>query len=196
MTTIGCFLPISVSSQSIPIFEEASGLVVIEIAAVANPAGWEVDETITGYTGDNHLHYKGANYFNNPGNALITYNVAIVEAGKYRCQWGSRIAEGTSCTEHNDSWLRFNDASDFYGEKGGLEVYPKGTGKTSNPAGSSAAGWMKIYQNVRNKWIWQTRTSDNASMMSLSNSKRWGFTLLKYQDDQKDMPLTEWYFPW
>ncbi|MEM6320171.1 MAG: T9SS type A sorting domain-containing protein [Bacteroidota bacterium] len=154
-------LPISTLAQSIPTFQEADGLVVIEAESAPSYGDWEIDTTIQGFSGDSYLHYKGNNLFNDPGFSKLEFKVAIVKPGKYRFQWRSRIAQGTSNTEHNDSWLRMNDASDFYAEKGNVRVYPKGTGKTPNPNGSSSRGWFKVYQNNRGAWSWQTRTSDH-----------------------------------
>ncbi len=70
---------------------------------------------------------------------------------------------GDNGTEHNDSWLRFPDADDFFGRKNdGSVVYPNGSGKTPNPNGSSSEGWFKIYRSGNNSaFKWQASTSDN-----------------------------------
>lgn len=156
-----CLFPIAILAQSLPRFQESGGLVVIEIESAVAYGAWALDTNRIGYTDDGYLQYNGPDYYNNPGNSLLDFEIAIEKPGKYRFQWHSLIAVGESNTEHNDSWLRFNDASDFYGEKNGQKVYPKGVGKTPNPNGSSADGWMKIYQNNANNWTWVTRTSDS-----------------------------------
>ncbi len=153
-------IPRLIFSQSVPLYQESGGLVIIELESAASYGLWELDSSRVGFTGDGYLHYKGTNYYNDPGNSLLKFEIAIEKTGKYRFQWHSLIAMGQSNTEHNDSWLRFNDANDFYGEKEGQKVYPKGTGKFPNPEGSSANGWLKIYQNSLNNWTWATRTSD------------------------------------
>ena len=161
LMSLMCLLPISLIGQSIPTYQETSGMVVIEIESAINYGEWEVDTIRAGYTGDNYLHYKGLNFYNSPGNSPLTFKVAIEKSGKYRFQWHSLIAVGDSNTDHNDSWLRFKDASDFYGQKNDHKVYPRGVGKTPNPEGSSKDGWLKIYQNNREGWTWKTRTNDN-----------------------------------
>jgi len=63
---------------------------------------------------------------------------------------------------HNDTWLRFNDAADFYAQKEASIVYPKDTGKTPNPEGASKDGWFKIYRSGNNlDFKWQSSTFDN-----------------------------------
>lgn len=161
LLTIGGLLPISLIGQAIPTYQEDSGLVVIDIESATNYGLWKLDTTKVGFIGDSYLLYTGANYFNNPGNSLLTFEVKIEKTGRYRFQWHSLIAIGDSNTEHNDSWLRFKDADDFYGDKNGVRVYPRGVGKTPNPEGSSKDGWLKIYQNNREGWTWKTRTNDN-----------------------------------
>lgn len=148
-------------AQGLPLFQEEIGLVVIEAESSITFGDWTKNTAIPSFTGENYLLYQGADYFNNPGNSKMTYRVQITTAGKYRFQWRSRIAVGDSNTEHNDSWLRFPDAADFYAEKGNVRLYPKGIGKTPNPGGSSREGWFKVYQNVRNNWTWRASTSDN-----------------------------------
>lgn len=153
--------PIVCFTQSPPRFQESGGLAIIEIESAPTYGSWELDTAILGHTGQGYLHYKGSNMYNTPGFSLLTFEIAIETTGRYRFQWHSRIAAGTSQSDHNDSWLRFHDASDFYGEKDGQRVYPKGTGKTPNPNGSSKNGWFKIYQNNLGNWTWATRTSDH-----------------------------------
>ena len=144
-----------------PVFEEQNGLVVIEMESAETYHSWNLQSSIAGYTDSGYLHYEGNNYFGNPGNSLLTFKVYIHKTGQYRFQWHSRIAKGNDGTEHNDSWLRFPDASDFYATKGNHTVYPGGSGKTPNPVGSSSDNWFKVYQNTLNNWSWNASTSDH-----------------------------------
>ncbi len=159
-TVLSWLLPAIILAQSLPRFQESEGVIIIEIESAIDYGSWVLDTSKAGYTGFGYLHYQGSNLFNDPGRSLLNFEIAIEKTGKYRFQWHSLIAVGESNTEHNDSWLRFKDASDFYGQKGDEKVYPKGVGKSPNPEGSSARGWLKIYQNSRDGWTWQTRTSD------------------------------------
>ena len=164
MRSIFCFFLSSICSTSLCIAQsvvvEDGGLVLIEVE-MAEHESWILDTTIAGYTGEGYLLYTGKDLFNDPGNALLRFYVRIEKTGKYRFQWHSRIATGDSNTEHNDSWLRFPDAAKYYAVKADHIVYPKGTGLTPNPNGSSSKGWFKVYQNARDKWTWNTSTSDH-----------------------------------
>lgn len=143
-------------------YQDTDGLVIIEAEnLLLNNVNWSVKTGFDDFTGDGYLSWNGNNNFNRPGIGLITTKINITKTGRYRFQWRSRIGVGTNSTEHNDSWLRFPDASDFYGEKNGARVFPRGTGKSPNPEGSSADGWFKIYLSGSTTWTWRTSTSDN-----------------------------------
>jgi len=142
-------------------FMEENGIVVIEAESSAYDNLWSPHTDIDGYTGDNYLKYQGNTYYNQPGNALLTYQINISKVGRYRFQWHSRITEGNSNTDHNDSWLRFDDADRFYAQDGTSILYPHGSGMTPNPNGSGSDNWFKIYQNVFGDWTWRTFTSDH-----------------------------------
>ncbi len=141
--------------------EEKDGLVVIEAENLNLPSGWEHRTSVAGFTGNGYVDWQGADSFSVPGNGIIATPIKINTPGTYRFQWRSKVGEGTNSTESNDSWLRFSDASDFYGQKGSSIVYPKGIGKTPNPAGASSDGWFKVYLNGTTNWTWTTSTNDN-----------------------------------
>ncbi|MDP5172660.1 MAG: Ig-like domain-containing protein, partial [Bacteroidia bacterium] len=140
-------------------FEEQNGIVVIEAESVPAVGDWTLKSAIPGYTGSGYYVWDGPDYFNNPGNGILEYKVNITTTGTYLFTWRNVITVGTSTSDFNDNWLRFPDATDSWGEKGGNKVYPKGSGKTPNPAGTSADNWFKVYVSQMG-WSWQTRTSD------------------------------------
>lgn len=153
---------LSVLQQDSLVFLENDGIVIIEAeSATIIPAEWTRDSTIVGFTGSSSLHYTGNDLFNIVGRSVLTYKIYINEIGRYRVRWRSRIAIGSSNSEHNDSWLRLPDASDFYAQQNQTRLYPKGSGRTPNPNGSGANGWFKAYQNNNGIWSLQTWTSDN-----------------------------------
>ncbi|WP_396634844.1 putative Ig domain-containing protein [Maribacter sp. R86514] len=147
-------------------YQENNGLVVIEMENLTYGANWTEETTEPGYTGSGYL-FNSVDSFNTPGVGTISTQVEITTPGVYRFQWYNNIgiiAPSVPSTEHNDAWLRFNDANDFYGAKnvdgsGGI-VYPKGLGKTPEVEGASADGWLKVYTNTLD-WSWSTKTSDN-----------------------------------
>ncbi|MEM6346869.1 MAG: T9SS type A sorting domain-containing protein [Bacteroidota bacterium] len=143
------------------IFEEQNGLVVIESTSAPEFGSWQQDSSVGGYTGSSYLRYEGSNLYNDPGHSRLVFKLQINKTGTYRLQWRSRITAGTSNTDHNDSWLRMPDASNFYAQKPNSTVYPHGSGQSPNPAGAGKLGWFKVYQNVLNNWTWNTSTSDH-----------------------------------
>jgi uncharacterized protein YjdB len=143
-------------------YQDINGLVVMEAENLSVPSGWAKQSSFSGYTGSGYINWTGSEYFSSVGNGLISTKIFINSPGVYRFQMRSRVGNGTSSTEHNDTWVRFPDASDYFALKGSgtTKIYPKGSGKTPNPNGAGSAGWFKIYMNSLN-WTWSTLTSDN-----------------------------------
>ncbi|MEL6193825.1 MAG: DUF5060 domain-containing protein [Bacteroidota bacterium] len=143
-------------------YKEEGGLVVFEPESIPVAGDWDLQTSIDGYSGAGYIRWGGSNQFNNPGQGLMEYTIQIQTPGTYRFNWRSRITIGNDSREHNDTWLRFPDADDFYGEKnGGSIVYPHGSGQTPNPEGAGKEGWFKIYMSRAGEWHWSARTSDN-----------------------------------
>lgn len=143
-------------------YMDVDGLVIIEAEQlIIDGTNWNIKTDFEGYTGAGYLSWDGNNNFNSPGNGLLSTQIKINTPGTYRFRWHSKVGNGDNSTEHNDSWLRFPDASNFYGEKNGQRVYPVGSGQTPHPQGSSSDGWFKIYLSGTTNWTWSTQTSDN-----------------------------------
>lgn len=142
-------------------FEEVNGRVIIQAESMDTPGGWQKKSNSSGYTGSGYLEWTGGDSFGTPGNGTTSTSIKINQPGTYKFQWRTKVGHGTNPTEANDSWLRFPDADDFFGQKeNGHIVYPKGSGKSPNPNGSGADNWFKVYVNNLN-WTWSTHTSDN-----------------------------------
>ncbi len=137
-----------------------NGLVVIEAENLQVPSGWKNKSAVSGYTGNGYLEWEGGDSFNNPGAGVISTSIKINEPGVYLFQWRNKVGFGTVSTDFNDTWLRFPDASDFYGLKGAHIVYPKGSGKTPLANGAGSGGWLKVYLSGTTNWTWSTNTSD------------------------------------
>ncbi|MBQ4803637.1 hypothetical protein J8L88_12315 [Aquimarina sp. MMG015] len=154
--------PITCQNPDSAIYEEKDGLVAVEFESIKDHNDWIKENTTTGFLGTHYLVWKENQFLGAPGNGLLTYKIKISNPGVYRFIWRSRITNGTSGSEHNDSWLRFADASKFYGKKGESVVYPADTGQSPTPNGSSKDGWFKIYKSgPADQWKWQSSTSDN-----------------------------------
>ncbi len=152
-------------------FIEQNGLVKFQMESNPLKNGWK-----QGTQGGITFYEATQNSLNNPNSGVINYDVQIKETGVYRIQWRSRINTGSNSTEHNDNWMKLPNNGNvvFFGYKGsGGEqqiinavnsknnvVFPKGSGLNPLPAGSGGSGYFKIYMNIPNAWVFQTRTSD------------------------------------
>lgn len=148
-------------------FEEQNGIAVIEIESENETGNWNFENSVSGFTGTGYFAFRGSSdYFNSPGNSVINYTLKVNNPGIYRVVWRNKIGTGTETTEHNDSWLRANDAFDFFARRNGVTKYPNG-GSFKKSAqivnGSSANNWMKVYSNTI-AWNWTTETSDNEGL--------------------------------
>ncbi|NBC83474.1 MAG: T9SS type A sorting domain-containing protein [Bacteroidetes bacterium] len=94
---------------------------------------------------------------------MLEYKIKINKPGSYRFNWHSKVGAGNESTEHNDSWLRIPDGSDFYAVKSNTTdtLRPKGICSDNCPEGSGKDGWFKVYLSATTGWTWSTKTSDN-----------------------------------
>ncbi|WP_100615282.1 T9SS type A sorting domain-containing protein [Confluentibacter citreus] len=156
------FIQLSVFSQTSNCFyEETNNIVVIEAEDIDTGGLWSVENDVVGFSGSGYLEWGNGSYFNTPGTGKFSVNIKINNTGLYRFQWRSKVGAGTSPTDENDTWLRFPDADDFFGQRGSSIVYPKGSGKTPTPEGSGSDGWFKVYSSETTNWNWSASTSDN-----------------------------------
>jgi len=147
------------------VFIEQNGLVVVEFENNRFNSAWEFRTNEPNFSGEGFMVWTGSQSLNNPGNGLVRFNIRIQNPGTYRFIWRSAVTIGDNGTEHNDTWLRFPDADDFFGRRpNGSTIFPRGTGKTPNPNGSSSDGWFKIFRSGDDlEFKWQSSTSDNNS---------------------------------
>ncbi|MGY6648603.1 DUF5060 domain-containing protein [Wenyingzhuangia sp. IMCC45574] len=147
------------------LFEEMNGVIEIQIEDVPLGKGWSVETKDREFTGKGYITWTGENQFQDPGFGLTEITLKIEQEGKYQFKWRSKVGEGDNPTECNDTWLRFPNAANFYGEKevGNKlhRVYPKETGKLPNPEGAGKKGWFKVYSSNTLDWTWGCATSDN-----------------------------------
>ena len=145
------------------VFEESNGIISIEFENNDFPEGWKLKNDVAGVSGDGYMQWEGSPSLGTPGNGGVSFPLKITNIGTYRFTWHSSFRKGSNGTEHNDTWLRFPDAADFFGKKGsGSVVYPSDSGKSPNPNGASKEGWFKIYRSGNNNsFSWQALTSDN-----------------------------------
>ena len=146
------------------IFNEKDGLLLAEFEEAKFTDDWILKTDGTKYSGDGYMVWEGDQSLGNPGNGTATFKLKIESPGTYQFIWYSAVTMGDNGTDHNDTWLRFNDADDFYAQnsQGTSTVYPKDTGKTPNPEGATKDGWFKIYRSGNDlDFKWQSTTYDN-----------------------------------
>ncbi|MGB5693089.1 MAG: hypothetical protein WBM43_10830 [Flavobacteriaceae bacterium] len=141
---------------------EADGYVLAEIERNAYSDPWEIENVEPNFSGEGYIVWTGTQYLGNPGNGLTTFKILISNPGTYEFVWNTSVTIGSSGTDHNDTWLRFPDADDFFAQNGGSVVYPHGSGKSPNPAGAGSDGWFKVYRSGNDlSFKWQAYTFDN-----------------------------------
>ncbi len=162
-------------------YEFVDGKLVIEAESLPLVDDWKVESVDAGFTGTGYLVWRGASSNGDPSNGQIAIKIRIPAAGRYKFQWHTRVGTGNNATEHNDSWITFADAADYFGLKRNSSPesrrYPKPqcddaqfiadktasaeVGDARCAAGSSSGGWMKVYSSGALDWKWSTFTSDS-----------------------------------
>lgn len=141
-------------------FEEKNGSLVFEAEDLDLKDGWKKQTRVSGFKGSGYINWTGEDQFRTPDKGILSAKIKINTPGKYLFKWISKVGKGDEKTEHNDSWLKFPDASAFYAEKPGSKIYPIGSGKTPNPAGAGGKGFFKVYINGTLDWTNRASTSD------------------------------------
>ncbi len=162
-------------------FDFTDGVLVFEAESLPLNENWVVGAAEAGFSGSGYIAWIGESHNNDPTHGVIDVTIRVPEAGRYQLTWHTRIGMGTNTTEHNDVWVRFPDADDFYGLKGdpGAEIrrYPKpicddvdamnalmamdDIDTADCVRGSSRDGWLKVYSSGADDWRWSARTSDS-----------------------------------
>ncbi len=135
------------ATSSAPAVQEAGGVVAVQAERAPAIGGWNARTTIAGYSGTAYHHNTATT--STVGTDILDYPVVITAGGTYQVQMRSRIAEGTSSTDANDSFVRVVNA-------GGTELTP-----VANNNVVTSAGWHKIYVNTLGQWTWQTSNRDH-----------------------------------
>lgn len=144
------------------VFNEKDGLVSVEFEKADFSDDWAMKSDGNSFSGEGYMVWEGTQYLHEPGNGMATFKIKITNSGVYRFVWKSAVKIGNNGTDHNDTWLRFADAKDFYGKKGNSIVYPKDSGKTPNPEGATIDGWFKIFRSGADlDFKWNSLTYDN-----------------------------------
>lgn len=144
------------------VFNEKDGLVGVEFEKAKFSDDWTMKSDGTSFSGVGYMVWEGTQQLHEPGIGIATFKIKITNSGTYRFVWKSAVKTGNNGTDHNDTWLRFADAGNFYAKNGNSIVYPKDSGKTPNPEGASKDGWFKVYRSGNDlDFKWQSLTYDN-----------------------------------
>lgn len=131
-------------------FLEIGGLVVIEAESEGVYGDWDLNTTVSGFTGSGYIEWKTGNFstsIDGEGSDPITYEILIQNPGRYRFLLRSAAPNST---EHNDVWARFPDNT----------VFREKSGVFSAPVFGSDS-WFKVYQNVSgNTFTYSTKHVD------------------------------------
>ena len=113
--------------KGVPVFEEAGGVVVIEVESCRPQGDWKPEKDLKGFTGKGYYTWRGGNLFRTRGKGTLLYPVRVAEDGKYHLAIHNRHDFHDS-TEQNDCWTRIDE------EK-----------------------WLKTFSSKRGQWTWHTR---------------------------------------
>ncbi|MCX4245081.1 hypothetical protein [Paraliomyxa miuraensis] len=162
-------------------YEVIDGRIVIEAEELPITEDWQIQTTEPDYYADGYIGWTRGSFNNDPTHGVIEVTIHVAEPGRYQLRWRNRIGMGANTTEHNDTWVRFPDATDFYGRQAAganerrryprplcedadamaaIEALPN-VDEAACVQGSSVDGWLKVYSSGASDWSWSTRTNDN-----------------------------------
>lgn len=162
-------------------YRTENGILVIEAETLSITGDWAVGSTDAGYSGSGYIEWTGAAHNNDTTFGRFEARLWIQTPGLYRFQMRNRVGEGTNATEHNDTWVSFPDAVDYYGTQGAAtaedRVYPRPLCEDAGfmaqiqalpdvveatcPNGTSRDGYFKVYCSGALDWKWSAHTSDS-----------------------------------
>ena len=158
-------------------FQTVDGILVMEAESLPIGEDWMIGTEVKGFYGPGYIDWMGEDHPEDVSNGVVEVTIGIAEAGRYRLQWRNQVG---STTDNNDSWVKFADATGFYGVQpdGDNErrVYPvpecqdkmamaevealPEVSSVSCVEGQSLDGWLKVYSVGADEWTWSTRTND------------------------------------
>jgi hypothetical protein len=143
---------------------EKNGMIVIEAENMILSDLWTKDH-IAGSSNDSCIIWKGKSYFKQPDEGIISAQFEIFSAGKYTFKMRTKVGLGNDNTEHNDTWVKFPEANEFYGVKNAHRIYPVGSAGLPFMDNGSATrmGYLKIFSSGSLDWTWNSLTYDEES---------------------------------
>lgn len=141
-------------------YVEKKGIVVMQAENLNYSGAWKKHKKVSGSTGSGYIVWTGRESFKQPDGGKISVKIKINSPGTYQFQYRSKVGKGSRPTEHNDTWVRFPNAHDFWGQSGKKKVYPSGSGKKPIVEGASKNGWFKVFITGTTKWTWNTKVHD------------------------------------
>jgi len=127
---------------------ESEGLLVIEVESIDSGSRFTLESSVAGYKGTGYFR-GNANMFNIGGVGKLAYPFEIANSSTYQFAFRSRIGEGTSNTDSNDTFIRLVDSE-------GNPVIP-----VANQNVTTTGSWYKVYMNHAGDWSHQASNKDN-----------------------------------
>jgi hypothetical protein len=143
-------------------FTEKDGLLMVEMESIPLTEQWEIQNDIQGFSGQGYIVWTGEEHFGDSSFGRLEFKIRINNPGTYKLKWFTRVGKGEDNTEHNDTWLKIDDAAQFYAmHEDGRRVRPHGICDTDCPRGSGHEGYFKVYGAFHDSWGWHASTSDH-----------------------------------
>lgn len=149
LVTLVVFVVLSsiADAQDVP-FLERDGVIAFEAESKPHDTEfWHLEDAIDGFSGTGYLVGK-IDTFNLGGKGTIRYPIRIKTSGRYQLNWRSRIAEGDSNTEANDTFARVLRSDESLLEP------------VVNDNVKQGGDWYKVYMNVLGRWASQSSNKD------------------------------------
>ncbi len=141
---------------------EEDGLLCIELEESDFDYPWIT--TLDTTSGESGIIWTSDEYFDQANIGRIEIPIHISRPGTYDLSWQMKVSQGDDITQHNDTWLKIENAQIYAEHKSGHRVAPQPICQYLEgydcPNGSSVEGYFKVYGQSFSL-DWQAYTSDH-----------------------------------
>ena len=91
------------------VFQEQNGLILFELESQPATDGWQLQDSVPGFTGDGYFRWEGPDLFGSPGTQGVTqYKFNVTNAGAYQMRFHNHRDGGIPFDQENDIWARMD----------------------------------------------------------------------------------------